>query len=184
MALMLGERLCMKTPGSSNYDTIYWFDKLERKLMTYEDICKRYRVDSMSDEELKARNYAKVDRMDVMAFYRYYAAQHMTDELAAKLEGKDGQEYIKAFKWYFDDTDEEWDFQLFMTAVGTYLTLKWVYKNHIAHCTLFPELRVKVTFEEDDIYGTKTRQELRAIWRKEEEEEEEYKKTLPRRTDY
>ncbi len=108
----------------------------------------------------------------------------MTDELAAKLEGKDGQEYIKAFKWYFDDTDEEWDFQLFMTAVGTYLTLKWVYKNHIAHCTLFPELRVKVTFEEDDIYGTKTRQELRAIWRKEEEEEEEYKKTLPRRTDY
>ena len=35
MALMLSEGFFMKTPGSSNYDTIYWFDKMERKLMKY-----------------------------------------------------------------------------------------------------------------------------------------------------
>ena len=154
------------------------------KFMTYEDICKRYGMNSMSDAELISRDYVKVDRFDEMDVYSEFAARYMTDTLAAKLKGKNGQEYITASREYFDNTYVEYDFGVFYEAAWTYVMLRWAVNNRIRHCTLFLELKGKVNRAEDGRFGTKGLQKLRAIWRKESEDEEEYKKTLPRRTDY
>lgn len=184
MSLILSGRYVLKDPRGSNYNTVYWFDRLEREYMSYENICKRYGVESMSDEELIKRDYVKIDRVDIVDIYRDYAARHMTDELAAKLEGKEGKEYITAFAWHFDNTDEEWDFNVFLMAATAYLELKWVYENDITNCAMFSELRKKTRHSEDNMYGTKIAHEWTEIFRREKEDEEEYKKTLPRRTDY
>ena len=184
MALYLDNMDFIEWPEPwDEYHRSYWFDSIERKDMFYEDICQRYGVDDMEEEELVKRGYIKIDRVKIEDVCRDFARKFFPEDVQKMLDGKSGMDCWHDTSLYAEQMGLEEELNLFKEGVNLYCANRLAVQNRIPFCTLAIGLRRKIMVSQDP-YGMDVRGEIREISKKEVAEEEEFKQTLPKRMDY